>query len=292
MIKPEVAGLEAELVAAREELSARFVGLHEEEVRLRARERALKERAARLDESARSTMEGIERATAAQAEAHLISTRAIFDMEAAALKESGEVERRLLLERADRFRERAEEQALQVSGLSMRLQSALEENASLRAESKSKLEAARRLEAELAAARDSARHEATRATGMRREAEDLALRAESLEGALRAERARSKRLADGREELEAALDAREEALVRSEEHLHRRLLEVQKAWLSRLDDWKRREKEYRDGEAFARSGLEERARAADAELADIAALRRELISELTRRRAPESRGGH
>ena len=126
---------------------------------------------------------------------------------------------------------------------------------------------------------------------MRREAEELALRAESLEAALRAERARAKRLADGREELEAALEAREEALVRTEERLNQRLLEVQKAWISRLDDWRRKEKEARDGEASARSALEARARAADAELADIAALRRELIDELTRRRAPETRGG-
>ncbi|MDX6768880.1 MAG: hypothetical protein SF051_05060 [Elusimicrobiota bacterium] len=276
------------LAGAREELSARFVSLHEDEVRLRARERALEERAARLEKTAEAMAAELERTAAAQSAVFQGAARARLDAELRLLQDQWASERKILLKELAAWRERAGALTPEVLALSTRLQSAEEESARLRAVADAVRVEAARLDAELAAVRDATRAETGRRARAETLAQEHALRVEELQAALRAQEKRAEAAAAARDELQKLLAGRDEALAKVEDELDRRLRETQNALIAQHEAWAAREEAARrDGTAWS-IAMEARKREADEALAQIALLRRELVDELARRRKKPS----
>lgn len=272
------------LAGAREELSARYVGLHEDEVRLRARERALEERAARLEKTAEATAAELERTASAQSALFQGAARARLDAELRLLQDHWVSERKMLLTELAAWRERAGNLTPEILSLSARLQTAEEELARLRAELEGARAEAARQESRLAAVRDAGREETGRRARAETQAHENALRIEELEAASRALERRAEAAAHARDELQSLLTGREDGLARVEAELERRLRETQKALVSQYDAWAAREEEARRAGTSWTITMEARKREADDALAQISQLRRELMDEISRRK--------
>lgn len=275
---------------AAEEISARFISLHEDEVRLRVRQKTLEERSLTLEGRAESQRTEIEKAAATQVAMLQNAAKAHLEAEVSALQQQWAAERELLLDELTSWRARARSMIPEVVSLGDRLHAAEEEDSSLKTALDRAAGDAQRTESALQEERDHHRLDAGSLFAARAEAADHARRAEELSAALRAQSLRTEEVAKARDDLAAALAKREEALVRLEDNLTARILDAEKLLIARYDAWTRHEAaSRREGNAWL-TGIEDRRRQADAALEHIGRLRQELIEEIAKRRTPSEQG--
>jgi hypothetical protein len=265
--------VEAQTATVRDDLSSRFVELHEGLARLHARERA-HEQAQRAWAQERKAAE---QASATQEEERTARferlSHELLDRPLRAAQAEWQEERRLLLNELSDWRARAREHLPALVSARNEAETLSVDNECLRAAEKSHLDIRGRLEAELVAANDRHRCEALARQTADRRGESAELRVEQL----------TAELTDERRHVHAAQGALKEHMARTgeiEQALATRLHDAEMDILNRYDLWVAREEEVRHRDREWNLETEARTRSAQEHEARLVELRAALVDAI------------